>query len=42
MVLSAGEIIELDTPQNLVKKKGAFWKMVQETGGAEELIKIMN
>lgn len=41
LVLSVGEIVELDTPRNLVKKEGVFWKMVQETGEAEELVKVM-
>jgi ABC-type multidrug transport system fused ATPase/permease subunit len=41
MVLSAGAIVELDTPRNLMKKRGVFWRMLQESGDVDALIKAV-
>jgi ABC-type multidrug transport system fused ATPase/permease subunit len=41
LVLSAGEIVEVDNPRRLYEKKGVFWKMIQETGQADKLVGLM-
>jgi hypothetical protein len=34
----ANIIQEYDTPWNLIKSKGAFWDMVQQSGEADHLV----
>lgn len=41
LVFSAGDIIEFDTPKNLIERKGALWKMMQNTGDVDELVRCM-
>ena len=32
VVLEKGEVVEFDTPTELIKKKGVFWGLVKEAG----------
>ncbi|PYH94849.1 abc transporter [Aspergillus ellipticus CBS 707.79] len=41
LVMAGGEIVENDSPANLIAKKGVFWDMVQNTGEYEELIQML-
>ena len=42
LVLDAGQVVELDTPRNLIQRReGVFWKMVRDSGEMEELIKVV-
>ncbi|RAL05511.1 putative ABC multidrug transporter [Aspergillus ibericus CBS 121593] len=41
IVMGDGEIIENDSPKNLVSQKGVFWEMLRNTGEYEELIEMM-
>ncbi|PWY89924.1 abc transporter [Aspergillus heteromorphus CBS 117.55] len=41
LVMADGEILENDSPVNLVAKKGVFWDMLQNTGEYEELIQMI-
>ncbi|OOF95218.1 hypothetical protein ASPCADRAFT_147292 [Aspergillus carbonarius ITEM 5010] len=41
IVMGDGEIIENDSPANLVAQKGVFWEMLRNTGEYEELIEMM-
>ncbi|KAL2137148.1 hypothetical protein VTI74DRAFT_7695 [Chaetomium olivicolor] len=36
VVLEKGEVVEFDTPQELLKRKGLFWGLVKEAGLLEE------
>jgi ABC-type multidrug transport system fused ATPase/permease subunit len=36
VVLEKGEVVEFDTPKELVRKKGVFWGLVKEAGLLEE------
>ena len=36
VVLEKGEVVEFDTPAELVKRKGVFWGLVKEAGLLEE------
>lgn len=36
MVLDAGEIVEFDSPSNLLKKRGHFYAMAKDSGIAQE------
>ncbi|KAL2164206.1 hypothetical protein VTH06DRAFT_3422 [Thermothelomyces fergusii] len=36
VVLAKGEVVEFDTPAELIKKKGVFWGLVKEAGLLEE------
>lgn len=40
LVMSAGEIVELDTPRNLLDQRGFFWNMVKESGKMDEIIAL--
>ncbi|KAI7972978.1 hypothetical protein EIK77_001552 [Talaromyces pinophilus] len=40
LVMSAGEIVELDTPRNLLDRRGLFWNMVKESGKMNEMIAL--
>lgn len=40
LVMSAGEIVELDTPRNLLDRRGLFWNMVKESGKMDEIIAL--
>jgi ABC-type multidrug transport system fused ATPase/permease subunit len=40
LVLSAGRIVELDTPRNLLDQRGVFWSMVRESGEIDELLHL--
>ena len=37
VVLEKGEVVEFDTPRELVKKKGVFWGLVREAGLLEQV-----
>ncbi|KAB8212594.1 P-loop containing nucleoside triphosphate hydrolase protein [Aspergillus parasiticus] len=41
LVMADGEIVENDTPANLVKKEGIFWDMLRNTGEYDELIQMI-
>ncbi|BAE55978.1 unnamed protein product [Aspergillus oryzae RIB40] len=41
LVMADGEIIENDTPANLVKKEGIFWDMLRNTGEYDELVQMI-
>jgi ATP-binding cassette subfamily C (CFTR/MRP) protein 1 len=36
VVLDKGEVIEFDTPQNLIQKKGSFYALVKGAGLADD------
>ncbi|RAK78513.1 putative ABC multidrug transporter [Aspergillus fijiensis CBS 313.89] len=38
LVMAGGEIVENDSPRNLVAKQGVFWNMLRNTGEYEELV----
>lgn len=40
IVMSAGEIVELDTPRNLLNQRGLFWNMVKESGKMDDIIAL--
>lgn len=40
LLLSSGNIIEDDTPSNLLSRDSAFRRMCQETGEFEELVRL--
>lgn len=40
LVLQAGEVIEFDTPYNLLLEKGAFYQMALDSGNYDELVSI--
>ncbi|KAL2137454.1 hypothetical protein VTI28DRAFT_9638 [Corynascus sepedonium] len=37
VVLEKGEVVEFDTPAELIKRKGIFWGLVKEAGLLEDL-----
>ncbi|GES62198.1 ABC multidrug transporter [Aspergillus terreus] len=41
LVMADGEIVENDSPANLIKKQGVFWDMVRNTGEYEELLRMV-
>ncbi|KAE8142492.1 P-loop containing nucleoside triphosphate hydrolase protein [Aspergillus pseudotamarii] len=41
LVMVDGEIVENDTPANLVKKEGVFWDMLRNTGEYDELVQMI-
>ncbi|KAA8651390.1 putative ABC multidrug transporter [Aspergillus tanneri] len=41
LVMADGEIVESDSPTNLVKKRGIFWDMLRNTGEYDELIEMI-
>jgi len=41
LVMSAGEVVELDTPRNLIARKGVFWAMVRESGESGKLVRLI-
>ncbi|KAH1469916.1 hypothetical protein KXV58_001812 [Aspergillus fumigatus] len=41
LVMAEGEIIENDSPANLIKKQGVFWSMLQNTGEYDELVQMV-
>ncbi|KJK63067.1 multi drug resistance-associated protein MRP [Aspergillus parasiticus SU-1] len=41
LVMADGEIVENDTPANLVKKEGIFWDMLRNAGEYDELIQMI-
>ncbi|KAB8266731.1 P-loop containing nucleoside triphosphate hydrolase protein [Aspergillus minisclerotigenes] len=41
LVMADGEIVENDTPANLVKKEGIFWDMLRNTGEYHELVQMI-
>ncbi|GAB1199270.1 hypothetical protein APSETT444_008616 [Aspergillus pseudonomiae] len=41
LVMADGEIVENDTPANLVKKEGVFWDMLRNTGEYDELVQMI-
>ncbi|KAK0618587.1 P-loop containing nucleoside triphosphate hydrolase protein [Bombardia bombarda] len=41
LVLSRGSVVELGSPRELLKAKGAFWKMVQKSAEADELVNMI-
>lgn len=42
LVMSEGEIVENDSPTELVKQQGIFWDMLRNTGEYEELIHMID
>ena len=32
MVLEQGKVVEFDTPEKLMELRGAFWRLVRESG----------
>lgn len=36
VVLERGEVVEFDTPQELIRKRGVFWGLVKEAGLVED------
>ncbi|RHZ53248.1 putative ABC multidrug transporter [Aspergillus thermomutatus] len=41
LVMAEGEIIENDSPANLIKKQGVFWSMLKNTGEYDELVRMV-
>ncbi|VUC31668.1 unnamed protein product [Clonostachys rosea] len=41
IVMGEGKVIEMGTPGELVKSKGAFWQMLKHTGEYDELRKLI-
>ncbi|KAE8355968.1 P-loop containing nucleoside triphosphate hydrolase protein [Aspergillus coremiiformis] len=41
LVMVNGEIVENDSPANLVKKEGIFWDMLRNTGEYDELVQMI-
>ncbi|OGM49209.1 ABC multidrug transporter [Aspergillus bombycis] len=41
LVMADGEIVENDTPANLVKQEGIFWDMLRNTGEYDELVQMI-
>jgi ABC-type multidrug transport system fused ATPase/permease subunit len=41
LVMAEGEIIENDSPANLIKRQGVFWSMLKNTGEYDELIQMV-
>ncbi|RAL16990.1 putative ABC multidrug transporter [Aspergillus homomorphus CBS 101889] len=41
LVMAGGEIVENDSPRNLVARQGAFWNMLRNTGEYEELVSMI-
>ncbi|EAW07156.1 putative ABC multidrug transporter [Aspergillus clavatus NRRL 1] len=41
LVMAEGEIIENDSPANLIEKKGVFWNMLRNTGEYDELVQMI-
>ncbi|GAQ10287.1 ATP-binding cassette transporter abc4 [Aspergillus lentulus] len=41
LVMAEGEIIENDSPANLIKRKGVFWSMLKNTGEYDELVQMV-
>ncbi|KAB8074240.1 P-loop containing nucleoside triphosphate hydrolase protein [Aspergillus leporis] len=41
LVMADGEIVENDSPANLVERKGLFWDMLRNTGEYDELVKMI-
>ncbi|KAI9932291.1 hypothetical protein MW887_009803 [Aspergillus wentii] len=41
LVMADGEIIENDSPANLIEKRGMFWDMLRNTGEYDELVQLV-
>ena len=39
LVMSDGQAVEFDTPRKLMRKRGAFWELVNESGEREAIEK---
>ncbi|EYE98824.1 putative ABC multidrug transporter [Aspergillus ruber CBS 135680] len=41
VVMGGGEIVENDSPANLIEKRGMFWDMLRNTGEYDELVQLV-